>query len=91
MSDNCSVMKGRNNGVAALIKKENPKVVDLGCIAHLGNLCTVKAIKSLPFQVDDLLTDIYYHFNKRYVTLQKHQVQNPLTPSYSKRRQFLLV
>ena len=58
--------EGRNNGVAGLIKKENPKVVDLGCIciAHLGNLCTVKAIKSLPFQVDDLLTDIYYHLKR---------------------------
>ena len=62
-------MKGRNNRVAALRKKENPKVVDLGGIADLGNLCTVKAIKSLPFQVNDLLTDIYYHLNKRYATL----------------------
>ena len=64
-SDNCSVMKGKNSGVIALIRQKNDNVLDLGCIAHLGNLCTVKAMKSLPFQVDDLLTDIYYHFNKR--------------------------
>lgn len=58
-------MKGKNKGASALICKQNPQVMDLGCIAHLTNLCNVKAMKSMPFQVDELLTDIYYHFAKR--------------------------
>ena len=66
-SDNCSVMKGKNKGVIALIKKKNPNTVDIGCIAHLTNLCNVRAMKSLPIQVDELMTDIYYHFEKRLV------------------------
>lgn len=65
-SDNCNVMKGKDKGVVALIRKEQPNVLNLGCICHLTNLCNVAAMKSLPFSVDELLVDIYYHFDRRY-------------------------
>lgn len=63
-SDNCSVMKGKHKGVIKLIKDRNPNVLDLGCIAHYTNLCLKDAKKDFPFKVDELLTDIYYHFDK---------------------------
>ena len=59
-------MKGKNAGVISLIRRKKPSVVDLGCVAHLTNLCNLYAAKALPFQVDDLFTDMYYHFEKRY-------------------------
>ena len=63
-SDNCAVMKGKHNGVIKLIRDKNKNVLDLGCIAHLTNLCLVAAKIGFPFKVDELLTDIYYHFEK---------------------------
>ena len=59
-------MEGKNAGVIALIRIKKPFVVDLGCVAHLTSLCNLYAAKALPFQVVDLITDIYYHFEKRY-------------------------
>lgn len=64
-SDNCSVMEERHKGFIKLKRDKNAKVVDLGCICHLCNLCVKKASKGLPMSVDDLLVDIYYHFDNR--------------------------
>ena len=64
-SDNCSIMKGQHKGVIKRIRDVTPKVVDLGCICHLCNLCVKKAGTTLPFAVDDLLVDIFYHFDSR--------------------------
>ena len=36
----------------------------MGCICHLANLCVAAAVKSLPVNVDDMLVNIYYHFQK---------------------------
>ena len=69
-SDNCNVMKGKHKGVIALIRKKNASVMDLGCICHLTNLCNVAAMKSLPMSLDDLLVDIFYHFDKRCIRVQ---------------------
>ncbi|XP_033744260.1 zinc finger BED domain-containing protein 5-like [Pecten maximus] len=63
MSDNCSVMTGRNNSVISRIREVQPDIFDLGCICHLANLCTVAAVKSLPLPVEDLLIYVYYHFH----------------------------
>lgn len=37
-TDNCNVMQGKENGVAAILKKECPFLFHIGCIAHLLNL-----------------------------------------------------
>ena len=31
-------------------------------MCHLAALCAASGLKALPFSVDDLLIDIYYHF-----------------------------
>lgn len=64
-SDNCNVMKGKNKGVLGRIKKVNGRVIDYGCICHLTNLCNQAAMKALPLDVDELLVNIYFHFDKR--------------------------
>ena len=70
-SDNCSVMIGRKNSVLSRIKEKKPDVFDLGCVCHLANLCAVAGIKALEMPVEDLLIDIYYHFNHRLVIVMK--------------------
>ena len=62
-SDNCSVMKGRHNSVLSRIKKVQPNVLDIGCICHLANLCCVHGVKQLPLPVEELLIDVFFHFN----------------------------
>lgn len=64
-SDNCSVMIGKKNSVLSRVKEANPDVYDLGCVCHLANICTQKAVKTLPLPVDELLVEVYYHFHHR--------------------------
>ena len=64
-SDNCNVMKGGNKGVITKIREKQPTVIDLGCICHLTKLCNVAAMKTLPFDVDQLLVNIYFYFDNR--------------------------
>ena len=52
--DNCNTMVG----------KKNSAVFDIGCVCHLANLCTVAGVKALPVPVEDLLVDVFYHFQQ---------------------------
>ena len=65
MSDNCSVMKGRNNSVVSRIRDKQPNLIDIGCICHLANLCCVAGVKELPVPIDEIVVDIFYHFQNR--------------------------
>lgn len=62
VSDNCSVMKGERNSVMSKIKEQQPNLFDIGCICHLANLCCVAAVKVLPLPIEELIIDVYYHF-----------------------------
>lgn len=64
-SDNCSVMKGRRNSVITCVQAEQLHVVDIGCICHLANLCCSAGVKQFPFPIDEMIVDIFYHFNNR--------------------------
>ena len=61
-SDNCNVMVGKTNSVLTRVKQKNPDVFSIGCICHLANLCAKVGVKQLSVPIDDLLVDIYYHF-----------------------------
>ena len=74
-SDTCNVMKGARNGVIAKLCKEQPKVVNIYCNCHVLNLCVKSAVKALPFKVEELLVNIYYHFHhsvKRIEALKEY-------------------
>ena len=61
-SDNCNVMVGKTNSVLTRVKQKNPDVFSIGSICHLANLCAKVGVKQLSVPIDDLLVDIYYHF-----------------------------
>ena len=46
------------------IRSEQPNVFDIGCIYHLANLTVGVGIKKLSLAVEDLLVNVYFHFNK---------------------------
>ncbi|XP_078315534.1 SCAN domain-containing protein 3-like [Crassostrea virginica] len=63
-SDNCSTMKGKKNSVLSRVKEAQPHVMDIGCIiCHLANLCCQAGVKTIPYPIDEMLVDIYYHFH----------------------------
>ena len=62
ISDNCSVMKGKNSSVLSHLKEKQPNIMDIGCICHLANLCCAAAVKTIPLPVEELILDIYWHF-----------------------------
>ena len=60
--DKCNVIVGKINSVLTKVKQKNPDVFSIGCICHLANLCAKVGVKQLSVPIDDLLVDIYYHF-----------------------------
>ena len=58
-----SVMVGKRNSVLSRVISKQPNVFSMGCVCHLAALCAAAALKKLPVSIDNLLIDIYYHFN----------------------------
>nr|XP_022334271.1 uncharacterized protein LOC111131162 [Crassostrea virginica] len=56
-------MKGKKNSVLSRVKEAQPHVMDIGCICHLANLCCQAGVKTIPYPIDEMLVDIYYHFH----------------------------
>ena len=48
-SDGASVMVGKENGVAARLRKENPFMLNIHCIAHRLALASHDASSSVPY------------------------------------------
>ena len=65
-SDGASVMTGHKGGVCALMKKENPMLVNVHCLTHWLALCTSQAASDIAKlrNYQQIFTDIYYYFNK---------------------------
>ena len=70
-SDNCNVMLGARNSVLSRVREKQPDIFTIGCICHLASLCAGAGISALSTPVDDLLVDIYYHFEHRLKTNKK--------------------
>ena len=60
-SDSASVMVGVRNSVLSCVREKQPKIFSLACVCHLAALAAAAGLKALPFSVDNLLIDIYYH------------------------------
>ena len=58
-SDNASVMLGRNNGLAALIKRDIPWLAVFGCICHSFALCSASACEKSPTEIVRFSNDTY--------------------------------
>ncbi|XP_069115977.1 zinc finger protein 862-like isoform X2 [Argopecten irradians] len=74
-SDGASVMTGKHN---AILKRQNPHMINTHCIAHRLALCTSQAAESIPMlkRHQQILTDLFYYFKgsaKRAARL--HEIQ----------------
>lgn len=75
MSDTANVMKGCRSWVQKLIKKKIPHLYDVGCVCHLADLSIKAGVSSLPVDIDQLFTDIFYYFfnsSKRHQQFADH-------------------
>ena len=63
-SDNVSVMMGKHNGVFKRIAEWQPSVYPVACTCHLAHLCAKKAVKELSVDVEQLVINLFYHFDK---------------------------
>ena len=69
-SDNASVMIGRHNSLLSKIRDAQKdagavqSVFDVGCPCHLCHLCAQKGAKALSVKVENVIIDLYYHFEK---------------------------
>ena len=64
-SDGAAVMTGVKGGVSGLVKKENPMIVNVHCLAHRLVLCTSQAATDIPALkgYQQIITDIYHTFS----------------------------
>ena len=65
-SDGASIMTGRVGGVSTLLKKENPFMINIHCMAHRLALCSSQVASNVTTmeKYKQLLTDLYYYFSK---------------------------
>lgn len=57
-------MIGKKKGVAGCLLKKNNKIIIRGCPCHLIHLAAEKAAKTLPYQFDEILVDLFYYLEK---------------------------
>ena len=62
-SASASVMIRKRNYVLSRVLQCQPKVFSLACVCHLAALAAAAGLKVLPFSIDQLLIDIFYHLN----------------------------
>ena len=63
-SDNCNAMMGQHNLVASHIILKHPAIYLQGCVCHMAALTACKAAKHIPGAVEDLLKDVFSHFQQ---------------------------
>ncbi|XP_060566971.1 E3 SUMO-protein ligase KIAA1586-like isoform X2 [Ruditapes philippinarum] len=80
-SDGASAMTGKEKGAAAIMRRSNPHMHNVHCVAHKLALCTSQAAEKVPMikKHQQILTDLYYYFKgsgKREARL--HSIQEVL-------------
>ena len=74
--DNANVMTGQHKGVYGFMKKQHGDLHLTGCPCHLLHRAAEKACSELPFNIDEVLVDVYYYLDKsskRQASLEKFQ------------------
>ncbi|KAH7373883.1 hypothetical protein KP509_17G078700 [Ceratopteris richardii] len=64
-SDGCSTMIGKKQGIATLLKKVNPMLTSIHCVAHRTNLAISNMSKKIDYskKIDMLINSIANHFS----------------------------
>ena len=70
-NDSSNMRIGARNSVLSRVREKQPDIFTMGCICHLASLCAGAGISALSTPVDDLLVDIYFHFEHRLKTNHK--------------------
>ena len=63
-ADNAPVMVGKDKGVYGHMCRKNPSIFMAGCVCHLIHIAAEKGAACLPFDVSQLLIDVYYYLDK---------------------------
>ena len=71
--DGASVMLGKHNVVAAILKREIPHLYEQHCVAHRDDLAVEDAWKKLSFKqdIETLLRAVYTMFSRSSVKNEK--------------------
>uniref|UniRef100_H2ZU74 DUF4371 domain-containing protein n=1 Tax=Latimeria chalumnae TaxID=7897 RepID=H2ZU74_LATCH len=62
--ENASVNMGKHNGLYTHFEKQNKSIYTTGCPCHIIHNTASYAVKETRFNVDDLLIDLFYYFDK---------------------------
>ena len=57
-------MVGKDKGVYGHMCRKNPSIFMAGCVCHLIHIAAEKGAACLPFDVSQLLIDVYYYLDK---------------------------
>ena len=73
-------MSSNKEGVAGKLKRLNPNIVSVHCIAHKLQLCVSQAAEKVKFlkEFQEMLTSMFYHFKSALRTEKLKAVQERL-------------
>ena len=72
-SGGASAMSSNKEGVAGKLKRLNPNIISVHCIAHKLQLCVSQAAEKVKFlkEFQEMLTSMFYHFKKSALRTEK--------------------
>ena len=72
-TDGCNVMCGRSNSVITKFKVINTNFIHIKCICHSLQLCSSYALKTLPRNVEFMVSETYNWFSHSVARQQKYK------------------
>ena len=72
-TDGCNVMCGQNNSVITRFKNINPEIIHIKCICHSLQLCSSYALKTLPRNIEFMISETYSWFAHSTVRQQRYK------------------
>lgn len=72
-TDGCNVMCGSHRSVITLIKDVNPRIIHIKCICHSIQLCSSYALKTLPRNIEFLVSETHNWFAHSTVRQSKYK------------------
>ena len=72
-SDSAAALVGTKKGMMGFVQTMQKQAYDTKCVCHIAHTCASDACKKLPGYLEDVLQEIYWHFNRSSKRVAQYQ------------------